>query len=82
MMYRMDGLPMWASGTSGDNNSFVFQDDGNLVIYENGWDINRSSKWDSGTDTNRQKYDKPIMWNGITNRPNKTRWVQSINQNH
>ena len=82
VMYREDGQAMWASGTSGDKNSLVFQGDGNLVIYGNDWNINRPAKWDSGTDTNRQNYDKPVMWNGFTDKPNKTRWVQAIDEDH
>ena len=35
VVYREDGKAMWATGTSGDRNSLVIQDDGNLVIYEN-----------------------------------------------
>ena len=49
VVYREDGQAMWASGTSGNNNSLVIQGDGNLVIYDNRPSITNEAKWDSGT---------------------------------
>ena len=84
VVYSEDLKPMWASGTSGDRdkNSLVLQGDGNLVIYDNKSSLIRVPKWSSGTFPGAQKYDKPVMWSHFTDRPNKTKWVQSIDKNH
>ena len=82
VMYREDGQAMWASHTmanviriGGEKRSFVMQGDGNLVIYDNDHNgLDRRPIWSSGTFPGAQKYDKPIMWNHFTDRPNKTRW--------
>ena len=45
VVYREDGQAMWASHTratgGGEKYSFVIQGDGNLVIYDNKWNLNR-----------------------------------------
>jgi len=71
VVYREDGQAMWASNTIGDNYSMVLQGDGNLAIYDNKRVLSRDLKGGSVTMRGNQYYDKPIMWNHFTDRPNK-----------